>query len=254
MKNQKIDLDRRLFPLAFSVMRRNWLPCGAAAVLLLASNVSDGYLHAPLAFPVLRSLIIMIVGYSIYRVLLSGGEVAGWRTVATDEGRIPWRYAGVMLMILTPILVLGIVWTAPGTGVGPSSIGEIVFGVAMVVAYACAYVLLGTALPEVAERGDVALGEAIARGRSNYRAIAMPMVFGPWIFRAATVAVLISASLMGVTVDLFDAGTGVFQPAALGPMLLFTTGHVFAEVLTAIVLVRAYRRYPAATQREAVAA
>ncbi len=253
MTNKKIDLDRRLLPLAFSVMRRNWLPCGAAAVLLLASNVSEGYLRAPLAFPVLRSLIIMIAGYSIYRVLLSGGKVAGWRAMATDEGRVPWRYTGVMLMILTPILVLGIVWTAPGTGTGPSSIPEIVFGVVMIVAYASAYVLLGTALPEVAERGEVALGEAIARGRSHYRAIAMPMVFGPWVFRAATVAVLISASLLGVTVDLFDANTGAFQPAALGPMLLFTTGHIFAEVLTAIVLVRAYRKYPAAP-REAVAA
>ncbi|MHA1529047.1 MAG: hypothetical protein ACTSYE_09285 [Alphaproteobacteria bacterium] len=254
MTNKNIDLDRKLFPLALSVMRRNWLPCGIAAVLLLASNVGGGYLHATLAFPVLRSLIIMIVGYSIYRVLLSGGRVAGVRAMATDEGRIPWRYAGVMLMILTPILVLGIVWTAPGSGVGPSSIPEIVFGVVMVVAYASAYVLLGTALPEVAERGDVALGEAIERGRANYRAIAMPLVFGPWIFRAATVATLISANLLGVTVDLFDINTGAFQPAALGPMLLFTSGHIFAEVLTAIVLVRAYRRYPAEAPRGAVTA
>ncbi|MHA1537838.1 MAG: hypothetical protein ACTSUD_09795 [Alphaproteobacteria bacterium] len=254
MTNEKIDLDRKLFPLALSVMRHNWLPCGIAAVLLLASNVGEGYLHAPLVFPVLRSLIIMIVGYSIYRVLLSRGRITGWRAMATDEGRIPWRYAGVMLMILTPILVLGIVWTAPGGEAGPNSIPEIVFGVVMVVAYASAYVLLGTALPEVAERGDVALAEAIGRGRANYRAIAMPMVFGPWIFRAATVAVLISASLMGVTVDLFDLNTGAFQPAALVPMLVFTSGHVFAEVLTAIVLVRAYRRYPAVAPRGAVAA
>ena len=253
MKNKKIDLDRRLLVLAFSVMRCNWLPFGAAAVLLLASNVGEGYLHAPLAFVVLRSLIIMIVGYSAYRVLLSGGEVVGWRTVTTDEGRVPWRYIGVMLMILTPILILGIVWTAPGTGTGPSSINEIVFGVVMVVAYASAYVLLGTALPEVAERGQVAMSEAIERGRSNYRVIAKALVFGPWIFRSTTVAILISASLMGVTVDLFDGSTGAFQPAALGPMLLFTTGHVFAEVLTAIVLVRAYRRYPVAP-RDAVAA
>ena len=253
MTNKKIDLDRRLLPLAVSVMRHNWLPCGAAVLLLLASPVGAGYLHAPLAFPVLRSLVIMIVGYSIYRVLLSGGKVAGWHAVATPEGRVPWRYCGVMLMILTPILVLGIVWTAPGSGAGPSSIWEIAFGVAMVVAYASAYVLLGTALPEVAERGEVAMSDSIERGRSNYRAIAMPMVFGPWVFRAATVAALIAAYEMGVAVDLFDGRTGAFQPAALGPMLIFTTGHVFAEVLTAIVLVRAYRKYPVAP-RNAVAA
>ncbi len=158
-----------------------------------------------------------------------------------------------MLMILTPILALGIVWTAPGTGVGPSSWGEIGFGVVMVVAYANAYVLIGTALPEVAERGDVALGDAFARGRSNYRAIAKALVFGSWLFRAATVAAMIAASLMGVTVDLFNGPTGAFQPAALGPMLAFTSGHVFAEVLTAIVMVRAYRRYPLAVRSAAIA-
>ena len=115
-------------------MRHNWLPCGVAVVVLLASYVGAGYLHAPLVFPVMRSLVFMIVGYSVYRVLLSGGKVAGWRAVATDEGRVPWRYTGVMLMILTPILVLGIVWTAPGTGAGPSSINGMVFGVVMVAA------------------------------------------------------------------------------------------------------------------------
>ena len=39
MTNRKIALDRRLLPPAFSVMRRNWLPFGGAAVLLLAAEV-----------------------------------------------------------------------------------------------------------------------------------------------------------------------------------------------------------------------
>ena len=251
MKKPKIDLDRGLFALAVSVLRCGWLPCGTAAMLLLATKVGEGYLHAPLAFAVLRALIIMIVGYSACRALLSGGTVSGWRAVATEEGRIPWRYTGVMLMILTPILLLGIVWTAPGTGVGPSNLNQIVFGVVMVVFYASAYVLLGTALPEIADRGKVALSRSIERGRSNYRVIAMAMTFGPWVFRAATVAILISASMMGITVDLFNGRTGVFQPEALGPMLLFTTGVVFAEVMTAIVMVRAYRRYPVAVRSTA---
>ncbi len=253
MTNKKINLDRNIFAIAFSVMRCNWLPCGGAALLLLVSNMGEGYLPAPLAFAALRSLIIIIVGFSVYRTLLSGGRISGWRALGTDDGRIPWRYAGVMLMILSPILVLGIVWTAPGSGVGPSSLGQIVFGVVMVVAYASAYVLLGTALPEVAERGDVVLSEALERGRRNYRKIAKAMMLGAWLFRAGTVAILIGASLMGMTVDLFHGQTGVFQPAAVAPMLMFTTGHVFAEVLTAIILVRAYRRYPV-TPSNAVAA
>ena len=251
--NKNIDLDRGLFPLAFSVFRANYLPCGVASLLLLGSYVGAGYLVAPLAFAVFRSLIIMIVGYSAYRTLSTGGGVSGFRAIGTGAGRIPWRYAGVMLMILAPILILGIVWTAPGTGVGPSSIGEMAFGVMMVISYAALYVLFGTALPEVAERGDVSLAEAFERGRSNYRVIAKSMVIGPWLFRAGSMLFLILLSLAGVTVDLFHGATGVFQVAALGPMLVFASCYIFAEVLTAIVLVRAYRRYPAAVP-DAVAA
>jgi hypothetical protein len=243
MTNQNFDLDRGIFPLAFSVVRCNWLPFGAAAVLLLLTNISQGFLFAPLAFVALRALTIMIVGYSAYRVLVTGGRVAGWRALSTDDGHIPWRYAGVMLMVLAPILILGIVWTAPGNGVGPSSLVQIVLGLVMVIGYASIYVLLGTALPEVVERGEVALSDAFERGRNNYRAIATNMIIGAWLFRAASAAVLIGASALGLNVDLFHFRTGIFQPEALAPMLLFTSSHVFAEVLTAIVLVRAYRRF-----------
>ncbi len=253
MTTKIIDLDRNLFALAFSVTRCNWLPCGVATLLLLASDVGDGYLDAPLAFAVLRALILMIVGYSAYRMLLTDGRVTGLRAAATDEGRIPWRFVGVRLIIFAPILILGIVWTAPGTGVGPSSLYEIVLGVAMVFVYAALYILLGTALPEVADTGDASLGAAFERGRTNYLAIGRRMVFGPWLFGAATVAAMIGLVFMRVTTDLFSVDAGVFQPAALGPMLLFKASHVFAEVLTAIVLVRAYRRYPVAP-RDAVAA
>jgi len=245
MNNTKIDLNRGLFAIAFSVFRHNWLPCGIAALLLLASNVGEGYLHALMPFVVLRSLIIMILGYSVYRTLLSGGRLCGLRAVATDEGRVPWRYSGVMLMILTPILVLGITWTAPGGSAAPSNLNAIVFALVMVILYATGYVLLGTALPEIAERGDVSLRRAIGRGRANFRRISRAMVLGPWIFRVGTILMMVVMALMGVTIDLFDGRGGAFQPAALAPMLLFTTCLVFAEVLTAIVLARAYRRLSA---------
>jgi hypothetical protein len=245
MKSNDINLDHNLFTVAISVARCNWKPSVAAALLLLGASAGQHYVSEPLPFTVLRALILMIVGYSAYRALLSGGAVAGWRSIATADGRIPWRYAGVMLMILSPVLFLGIVWTAPGTGVGPAGLGEVALGLVLVVAYTVAYVLLGTALPEVAERGDASLSTAIARGRAYYRRIATAMVLGPWIFRACVLVVLIGASLAGFTVDLFDARTGAFQPEALLPVLFLTGGHVFAEILTAVVLVRAYRSYPA---------
>jgi hypothetical protein len=253
MKNENIDLERDLFALAFSVIRHNWVPCLIAALLLLASNVGEGYFPAALPFAVLRALIIMILGYSIYRTLLSEGRMRGFRAMATDCGRVPWRYAGVMLMILTPILILGIVWNAPGSSIGPNNLNDLIFGVVMVIAYATGYVLLGTALPEIAERGEVALSESIERGWANYRRIGRALVFGPWVFRAGSVLVMVGLSLAGVTTDLFGGETGAFQPAALGPMLFFTGAHVVAEVLTAIVLTRAYLRYPVVTARTATA-
>ena len=151
-------------------------------------------------------------------------------------------------MILTPILILGIVLTAPGTGVGLNSLTEIKFlvvlGVVLVLAYSIVYVLLGTALPEIAERGKATLGEAFERGRSNFRVIAKALVFGPWVFGAGTMAAIFLAVREGVMVDLFNASTGAFQPAGLRQMLLLTSSIVFLEVLIAIVMVRAYRRYP----------
>jgi hypothetical protein len=173
--NKTFDLNRGLLPLALSVFRANLLPCSLAVILLLGSYVGAGFLIAPLAYAALRSLIIMIVGYSAYRTLSSGGKVTGFRAVGTGSGRVPWRYAGIMLLILSPILLLGIVWTAPGSGAGPDSFAQMAFGVIMVTSYAVLYVLFGTALPEVAERGEVSLAEAFERGRSNYRVIAKAM-------------------------------------------------------------------------------
>jgi hypothetical protein len=251
--NKNFDLDRGLLPLAFTVFRANLLPCGLGAVLLLGSYVGAGFLIAPLAYAALRSLIIMIVGYSAYRTLSSGGRVTGIRAVGTSTGRVPWRYAGIMLLILSPILLLGIIWTAPGSSAGPDSFAEMAFGVMMVAFYAALYVLFGTALPEVAERGEVSLAEAFERGRSNYRVIAKAMVIGPWLFRAGSMLALILLNLVGVEVDLFQHQTGAFQMVALAPMLFFSTCYIFGEVLTAIVLVRAYRRFPVAVPGAAAA-
>lgn len=238
----QIDLERNIYAVAGAVVRANLGPCAFAAVLLALTDLGAGYLHAPLAFIVLRALVLMIVGYAAYRALLSEGAIRGWRAVATPDGRVPWRYAGIMLIILGPILLLGVVWTAPGSGVGPSGLSELVLGVGMVLAYAALYILVGTALPEVAERGDVALRDAFERGRAHYRRIGRAMVFGPWLFRVASLLVMIGLSLAGVTVDPFHAGSGAFQPAGLLPLLAFKASHVFAELMTAVVLVRAYRR------------
>ncbi|MGR3718172.1 MAG: hypothetical protein ACU0B1_15680 [Thermohalobaculum sp.] len=244
MNDRNIDLDRNLFLIAFSVARWNWMPCAVAALLLLASNAIMGFVDAPLTLAVLRALILMIVGYSAYRFVLSDGGVSGWRAIATAEGRFPWRYAAMMLIILSPVLVLGVVWNAPGTGVGPSSLGDIVFGVVMVVIYAALYILVGTALPTIVERGEVSLIEAFERGRRNYRAIGRALVFGAWLFRVGSLLFMIMLYYLGVTTDFSAPGAGAFNAAAFGPMLLFMCSHVFAECLTAIVLARAYRRFP----------
>lgn len=245
MRRRSIDIDGNLFLTALAVARLNWMPYAVAALLLLAANASDGFLAAPLAFAVMRALILMIIGYAAYRCLLSGGAVSGWRAVA-ERGRIPWRYAGVMLIILSPILLLGILWSEPGQSpTPPDTLGKIGVGLALVVVYAALYVLFGTALPAVVERGEASLGEAFARGRRNYAAIGRSMVIGVWLFRAASMLALIGTNMAGVTTDFFDSTSGAFQAAALVPMLLFNCSHIFAECLNAIVLLRAYRRYPA---------
>ena len=241
--SRRLDIDRNIYAVAWQVTRGNLGPCLAAAILLAATDIGAAFIEAPLAFAVLRALILIIVGYAAYRMLLSGGEVHGWRAVSTPEGRMPWRYAGIMLIILGPILLLGIVWNAPGSGTGPTGLAETVLGVAMVVVYAALYILLGTALPEVAERGEVALRDAFNRGRSNYRRIGRALVLGPWVFRAGSMLAIVLVSIAGVQVDPISGKDLTFQPVGLAPLFVFKATHVFAEVMTAVVLTRAYRRY-----------
>lgn len=251
--SRPLDIERNIYAVALAVARANIGPCALAAVLLAGTDVGAGYLHAPLAFAVLRALVLMIVGYSAYRTLLSAGAIRGWHAAATPGGRIPWRYAGVMLIILGPILVLGVVWNAPGSGTGPSGWGEIALGVAMVLAYAALYVLFGTALPEVAERGTASLREAFERGRAHYREIGRALVFGPWVFRAGSMLAFVAINLAGVETDPFSLDARAFRPEGLLPLLAFKSTHVFAEVMTAVVLVRAYRRF-LVVPRDALAA
>ncbi len=249
-----VDIDRNIYAVAGRVAWANIGPCLAAAALLTLTDIGAGYLHAPLAFAVARALILMIVGYAAYRTLLSGGAARGWRAVATPEGNVPWRYAGIMVIILGPILLLGVVWTAPGGGIGPSGLAEIVLGLVMVITYASLYILFGTALPEVAERGVVSLRDAFERGRANYRRIGRAMVFGPWLFRVASILALLALNVSGVETDPFSLDARVLQPVGMLPLFAFKASHVFAELMTAVVLVRAYRRYHDAMPRDAVPA
>ncbi len=252
MSRAGVDLGRSIYVVAASVARANWGPCALAALLLAATDIGAVYLHAPITFAALRALVLMIVSYSAYRMLLSGGAVAGWRAAATPDGRVPWRFAGVMLIILGPILFLGVVWTAPDSAIEPGLLADIVLGLVLVMTYAALYVLLGTALPEVVERGAVSPGAAFARGRARYRAIAQAMIIGPWLFRAASLLVIVGITLAGVDTALFGED-GAFQPAGLGPLLALKASHVFAELMTAVVLVRAYRRSMPGSSGEASA-
>lgn len=238
-----IDLGRNIYVVAATVARANWMPYVAATLVLVGTDVGSGYLYAPLPFAVLRALTLMIVGYSAYRMLLSDGAVRGWRAIATPKGRVPWRYAGVMLIILGPILFLGIVWTSPHTGHGPDGLASIGLGLVMVGSYAALYVLLGTALPEVADTGVASFRRAFDRGRAHYRRIAQSMLFGPWLFRTASLLVMMGLSAAGVQTEPFSLDSRAFTPLGLLPLVGFTACHVFAEVMTAVVLTRAYRRF-----------
>lgn len=241
----RIDIDRNIYGVAGRVAWANLGPCSAATLLLVATDLGAGYLHAPLTFAVLRALVLMIVGYAAYRALLSAGAIQGWRAAATPDGRIPWRYAGIMLIILGPMLFLGIVWTSPNAGTSMAGFQHVLLGFGMVILYAALYILIGTALPEVAERGEVSLRDAFERGRANYRRIGRAMVFGPWLFRVGSMALIVGVGLAGFDTDPYSLDARAFQPASLLPLLFFKASHVFAELMTAVVLVRAYRHYGA---------
>lgn len=249
----RIDIERNIYRVAAGVARANWGPCLAATGLLVLTDLGVGYLEAPLAFAFLRALILMIVAYGAYRALLTGGAERGWGAVTTESGNIPWRFTGIMLIILGPILFLGVFWTSPGAEARLAGLEHVVLGLMMVVAYASLYIFFGTALPEVAERGRVVLREALERGWRNYRQIGRAMVFGPWVFRVASMLVMVGLALAGFEVDPYSLDSRTFQPASLVPLILFKASHVFAELMTAVVMTRAYRRHRGAPA-EALAA
>ena len=259
MSTTTLDPDNGLFPSAFATVRATWQPFVAATFLMVIADLAQDFLPSPLPFAAFRALVLIIAGFAAYRALLSRGRIAVWTAAATETGRVPWRYAGIMLIILAPTLFLGVIWTAPGgiadtSGAAASHAGATIGGVPVIlveiglapvlmIAYTVTYVLLGTALPETVERGEAPLRRTVARGWANYRRIALGLMFGPWLFRASMVVIIVMAGLAGFSTDFLNDHTGVIEPWALIPMMIFASGHVFAEVLTAVVLVRAYRRF-----------
>ena len=69
------------------------------------------------------------------------------------------------------------------------------------------------------------------------------MLLGPWLFRTASLLVMIGLSASGVETEPFSVDARAFSPLGLLPLLGFTACHVFAEVMTAVVLTRAYTRF-----------
>lgn len=240
----RIDLARPLYPLALSVLRLNLAPAVLALACLILLNVAQSFTGPTIALAPLRMLVMVMIAHAAYRVLLTAGEVHGMMALADPNGRAPLRFLGVMVLIFLPIVLIGAVWTTPG---GPEALGGLVFLGAilvMVLAYGALLVLMGTALPELADTGHAHPGAALRRGLANYRRIARGLVLGPGLFGVVHGLALVAAGLLGLPQGAYNPETGAFSPGALAVLCVLLTGNLYSVTLAAVVLTRAYRGAP----------
>ncbi len=236
-----VALSRPLYPLALAVLRLNAAPAALILAILLLLNIAQSFTGPTIAHAPLRLACIVMAAHAAYRVLLTGGEVYGCRALTAPGGRAPLRFLGTMVLIFLPIVLLGAVWTTPG---GPEMIGGLYFIAAifvMVVAYGVLLVLMGTALPELADTGHADPKASLKRGLANYRRIAWGILLGPGLFGMLHGAVLVVAGLLGLPQGAYNPETGVFSPGALAVLAILTLGNLYSVTLAAVVLTRAYR-------------
>lgn len=235
------SLERGIWATAFGAVRRNLAVCLLVAVLLTAAHLVQYWGHGGGVLPPLRAVLLIFAGYVCHRTLVTGGETWGFAAATGPGFRRAARFAGVQLMILVPILVLGLCLTIPEVRAVLPGVSFLPFMVAMIVLYGIGLVLLGTALPEIAATGEVDFGRAVASGRRDYRAIARGMVWGPWIFGAGHTLVMLGAEKMGLPKIVSEPDAGAIL-VWLAARLAESGGHVLAEALRAAVLVAAWHR------------
>jgi len=119
--------------------------------------------------------------------------------------------------------------------------------VAGLVAFAATLALFGTVLPSIVLGGTIDAAAALWRGRSIFWPTAGWLLAGPGIFWVALIAAQVGLSYAGLPPTAYDEATGeVFWPGA--PLLILVEFAVlYANLLGAAVLCRAYFRGEAAT-------
>lgn len=236
-----VDLSRRLYPLAFRVLRENAAPAALLLSVLMLLNIVQGVAGPSVGLAPLRLGCLVLMAHAAYRVLLTSGAVQGMAALSDPNGRAPLRFIGVMVLIFLPMILIGAIWTTPG---GPQMLGGFFFVGAillMVLAYGALLVLMGTALPELAERGHADPAAALRRGLAGYRSIARGLVLGPGLFGVANGLVLVIAGYLGLPDGAYNPATGTFSPGALAVLTLLSLGNLYSVTLAAVVLSRAYR-------------
>lgn len=241
MSNARIDLARPIYPLALSVLRLNVAPAALVLAVLILLSMVQSFTGPSMALAPLRLACMVMFAHAAYRVLLTSGRVHGCIAFADPAGRAPLRFLGTMVMIFMPMVLIGAVWTTDG---GPELLGPRVFIGAillMVISYGVLLVLMGTALPELADTGRTDPGAALRRGFSSYRTIARGLLFGPGLFGVAHGLVLVAVDYLGLPQGAYDAETGTFLPGALAVLSVILLGNLYSVTLAAVVLTRAYR-------------
>jgi hypothetical protein len=232
-----IDFDRGVYALAWAAFRANYEVFAALALLIVFADPVVELAGISDALPFARSTVIPIMIYQVaaWSLMHDGRPFAGqeWRQVRFV------RFALWTILMMLPALVAGIAMLRDA-GL-PVMLAGVYAGYILTLA-AC-----GTVLPEIAAGGRGNLAAALRRGRRAFLPALGDLLRGPVVFALAVLLAGVLPQVIGIPVWVLDPNTGAVSWLGTVMVLAVDLMSVFADVLMAAALCKAWHRGGGAT-------
>jgi len=224
------DFNRGIYPIAWQAFRANfWMLVALAAVFALIEEAGGAVSHAALDF-----LLSALLNLSAHWVLLYGGLSA---RPATEMPVLRFVWASFLLALpaAAVAVVLMLAFGLDRDAVLPAFAGFLgALGVTLA--------LCGTVLPSIAMGGRIDLAAALGRGRRVFWQTLAALAGGPAAFWTLLASVQGGLRAAGLPLSPYDTTARGLDAAGVAVALAIMLANVFACLLGAAALCRAYYR------------
>lgn len=185
-----------------------------------------------------------LVMHGALRTMLSGGAVGGLAGALRPDGTVPWPFLFRALLLSMPsifglLMVGGLLVENVGRDV--ALFAGVIVGLTI---QAGVLAMLGTMLTDLAQGGSGDAGEAMARSEGRFLPVFVLMLTGPTAAELAVFAVERTADGLGLPDRIAAAGAAHLSPLGLVVDGLLLIGSAAVSILTAAVLIQAWRAVP----------